>query len=478
MRKHYILAGGTAALWVAVALVSPATGAAGRPDTLASSEPAFRALYRELVETNTTLSNGSCTDAATKMARRLELAGIPAQQLQVLAPSDRPRSGSLIALYPGRDRKLEPVMLLAHIDVVEARREDWQRDPFELTEENGVFYARGASDDKAMAAIFTDLLVRWAQRHYVPRRSVTLALTCGEETPGTFNGVEWLLATHPDLMRARFALNEGAGGLLDEAGKPVSLEIQAGEKVYQDFALEVADAGGHSARPGRVNAIVRLSAALVRLGAFQFPVSLNDVTRAYFLAQAKLQPPGVAADMVAITRSPPDEAAAQRLWDVNPNWNGMMRTTCVPTQTAGGHAPNALPQRDTANVNCRILPGTPVEQVRQQLVRVLGDPGIVVGPTGQKPLESKAPPLTDEFLAPIRKAAARLWPGVPIVPTMSAGATDGRYLNAAGVPTYGVSGIFHDAKGSGAHGLDEHVRVQSVLEGRRFLSEIVEAYVE
>jgi acetylornithine deacetylase/succinyl-diaminopimelate desuccinylase-like protein len=467
-----------AALLLALACTGSLARAAARNDALASSEPAFRDLYRELVETNTTLSSGSCTEAAGKMARRLEEAGVPQAQLQVLAPPDRPRSGSLIASYPGRDAKLEPVMLLAHIDVVEARREDWQRDPFKLTEENGMFYARGASDDKAMASIFTDLLVRWAQRHYVPRRGVTLALTCGEETPDTFDGVEWLLATHPDRMRAQFVLNEGASGLLDDAGKRVSLDVQAGEKVYQDFALEATDAGGHSARPTRKNAIVELSAALVRMGAHRFPVSLNDVTRAYFLAQAELQPPEVAADMRAIVQDPANDAAAQRLWDRSPDWNGMMRTTCVPTQITGGHAPNALPQRATANVNCRILPGVPVQQVREEIVRVLADPAITVRPTGQKPIESNAPPLTDAFLAPIRKAAGRLWPGVHVVPTMSAGATDGRYLNAAGIPTYGVSGIFHDAKGSGAHGLDEHVRVQALLDGRRFLSEIVEAYVK
>jgi acetylornithine deacetylase/succinyl-diaminopimelate desuccinylase-like protein len=369
-------------------------------------------------------------------------------------------------------------MLLAHIDVVEARRADWQRDPFKLTEEKGMFYARGASDDKAMASIFTDLLVRWAERHFKPRRGVTLALTCGEETPDTFNGVEWLLSTHPELMGAQFVLNEGAGGLLDDAGKPIALEVQAGEKVYQDFTLEATDVGGHSARPTRRNAIVELSAALTRLGTYRFPVALNEVTRAYFTAQAELQPSDVAADMRAIVRNPADDAAAQRLWDKNPSWNGMIRTTCVPTQVEGGHAPNALPQRSTANVNCRILPGVPVEQVREEIARVLADRSIAVRPTGHKAIESKAPPLSDAFLAPIRKTATRLWPGVHLVPTMSTGATDGRFLNAAGIPTYGVSGIFHDAEGSNAHGLDEHVRVQSLLDGRRFLSEIVETYVK
>ena len=465
--------------FLAFTILGPGTAAlAASTSDVESGEPAFRELYRELVETNTTLSSGSCTEAARKMAARLQDAGMPATAMQVLGPEDRPRSGSLIARYAGRDGKLEPIMLLAHIDVVEARREDWQRDPFKLVEENGMFYARGASDDKAMASIFTDLLVRWSRRHYQPQRGVTLALTCGEETPDTFDGVSWLVRTHPDLMRAKFVLNEGAGGLLDDAGKPLALEVQAGEKIYQDYTLEVTDQGGHSARPTRENPIVRMSAALVRLGAYQFPPSLNDTTRGYFIAQSRLQPPAVAADMKAVVANPADDAAAQRLWTANPTWNAMLRTTCTATQFTGGHAPNALPQRATVNVNCRILPGVSVDQVRQDLVRILADDRIEVRLSGERGTDSHAPSITPEFLAPIRKAAARLWPGVEIVPTMTVSGTDGRYLNAAGIPTYGVSGIFHDAAGSGAHGLNEHVRVQSVLEGRRFLSEIVEAYTQ
>jgi len=442
----------------------------------AAGEAGFRELYEELVETNTTLSAGSCTEAAQKLARRLQAAGMPAASMQVLAPAEHPRSGSLVASYTGHDPQLEPVMLLAHIDVVEARREDWQRDPFTLVEEDGFFYARGASDDKAMAAIWADLLVRWSDRKYRPRRGVTLALTCGEETPENFNGVDWLIRTQPQLMRAKFVVNEGAGGLLDDAGQPVSLEVQAGEKVYQDYTLELTHPGGHSSRPTGENPIVRMSAALVKLGAYQFPVGLNDATRGYFQAQAPLQPPAVAADMKAIVANPQDEAAARRLWTANPSWNGMLRTTCVATEFAGGHAPNALPQRAKVNVNCRILPGVPVERVREEIVRVISDEGIAVTFAGESGIGAPVPPLTDDVMQPIRDAAARLWPGVRVVPTMSTGATDGRYLNAAGIPTYGVSGIFADAQGSGAHGLDERVRVKSVMDGRRFLHEIVEAY--
>ena len=465
--------------WHALAVVMLASiaaiaqAAAPRAD---DGEAGFRALYKELVETNTTLSAGSCTVAAEKMAARLQRAGMPAGAMQVLAPEDHPQSGSLVASYPGRNAKLKPILLLAHIDVVEARREDWERDPFTLVEEGGYFYARGSSDDKAMAAIFTDLLVRWSEQGYRPQRGVTLALTCGEETPANFNGVSWLLKAHPELLQAHFVVNEGAGGLLDADGKHLSLEVQAGEKVYQDFTLALAHPGGHSSRPTRENPIVRLSAALTRVGAYQFPVALNEATRGYFTAQADLASPDVAADMRAIVANPQDDAAAQRLWTANPSWNGMLRTTCVVTQITGGHANNALPQRAAANVNCRILPGVPPEQVRDELVRVIADDKISVDMAGDRGLTSPAPALTTEIMQPIREIAHRMWPEARVVPTMSTGGTDGRFLNAAGIPTYGVSGIFADAAGSGAHGLNERVRVQSLLEGRHFLQELVTSY--
>jgi acetylornithine deacetylase/succinyl-diaminopimelate desuccinylase-like protein len=462
---------------VATGLFACIGNAATRPSG-DGGEAAFRELYKELVETNTTLSSGSCTEAAGKMAQRLRAAGMPAASMQVLAPPEHPRSGSLIASYPGRDGSLEPIMLLAHIDVVEARREDWERDPFKLVEEDGFFYARGVSDDKAMASIFTDLLVRWSESKFVPRRGVKLALTCGEETPENFNGVKWLLATHPGLLRAQFVLNEGAGGRLDANGKPETLEVQAGEKVYQDFTLETTDIGGHSSRPTRENAIYRMSAALQRLGAYQFPVSLNDVTRSYFQAQSEFVPPDQAADMHAILRNPQDDAAAQRLWTAEPSWNGMLRTTCTATEVTGGHAPNALPQRATVNVNCRILPGVSVEDVRSQLVRIVADPKIDVRFAGEKGVTAPMPTLTPAFIAPIEALAKKYWPEAHVVPTMATGATDGRFLNAAGISTYGVSGLFTDAKGSGAHGLNERLLVKSVMEARKFLQELVLAYAQ
>jgi acetylornithine deacetylase/succinyl-diaminopimelate desuccinylase-like protein len=469
---------------LSAAIIAALFAGAGAGPTLASApapvpspdETAFRALYKQLVETNTTRSVGSCTQAAEAMRSRLAAGGVPAADMQILAPADRPQDGALIAVLRGRDHAAKPILLLAHIDVVEAKREDWQRDPFKLVEENGWFYARGASDDKAMAAVFTDSLIRYRQENFKPRRDIKLALTCGEETAGVFNSVKWLTQTQPQVLSAAFALNEGAGGELDRNGKPIALQIQAGEKVYQDFSLDASDAGGHSSRPTKNNPITRLSAGLTRLGAYNFAIALNPATRGYFEAQIKLVPPEVASDMRAILKNPPDEAAAERLWAVNPGWNGSLRTTCVVTEINGGHAPNALPQHVRANVNCRILPGVPIADVQQEIVRVLNDDKISVAPAGELGFQSPPPPLTESIMGPVRTIAAEIWPGVAIVPTMATGATDGSYLNAAGVPTYGLSGMFHDIEGSHAHGLDERIRVKSLMDGRRFLYEVVKLY--
>jgi acetylornithine deacetylase/succinyl-diaminopimelate desuccinylase-like protein len=450
--------------------------ATSQAQTPAPDEASFRDLYKQLIEINTTRSVGSCTQAADAMRTRLIAAGIPAADTQILAPADRPKDGALIAVLHGRERRAKAILLLAHIDVVEAKRDDWERDPFKLIEENGWFYARGASDDKAMAAVFTDALIRYQKEGFKPRRDIKLALTCGEETPDVFNSVKWLVETQPAVLNAEFALNEGAGGELDKNDKPVALQIQAGEKVYQDFALEASDVGGHSSRPTKNNPIVRLSVGLAKLGAHNFAVALNDATRGYFEATAKTAAPEIAADMRAVLKDPEDEAAVERLWAANPGWNGMLRTTCVATEISGGHAPNALPQHARANVNCRILPGVPIAAVQAEITSVLSDEKISVAAIGDPGLQSSPPPLTTRIMDPVRKVAAGLWPGVSIVPTMATGATDGRFLNAAGVPTYGLSGMFHDAEGSHAHGLNERIRVISLMNGRRFLYEVVKLY--
>jgi acetylornithine deacetylase/succinyl-diaminopimelate desuccinylase-like protein len=467
--------------WVAaVAAIAAAFAARAESAPPDSTEAAFRSLYEELIEINTTRSVGDCTRAAEAMQQRLLAAGYPAEDMQILAPPEAPKDGALVAVLRGSDRSRKPILLLAHIDVVEAKREDWLRDPFTLVEEDGWFYARGASDDKAMAAIFTDSLIRYRQEGYVPRRDLKLALTCGEETAGAglFDSVRWLVQTQPEVLAAEFAINEGAGGEYDRNGKPIVLQVQAGEKVYQDFRLEVTDPGGHSSLPKANNAIVRLAAGLARLAAHRFPIGLNDVTRAYFEAMSKRVDPAVAADMRAVLRSPPDEAAAARLWAVDPQWNAMLRTTCIVSQIEGGHAPNAIPQRVQANVNCRILPGTPVAGVQAEIARVVADDAVRISTKGEGGVHSPIPPLTEAILGPAREVAGRIWPGVTLVPTMLPGYTDGKYLNPAGIPTYGLTGLFADAEGNYEHGLNERIGVRSLMEGRQFLHEVVKRYAD
>ena len=436
---------------------------------------AFREIYKELVEIDTTLSNGSCTRAAEAMGARLKAAGYPEADVRVIAPPDRPKDGNLVAVLRGSNPRLPAVLLLAHIDVVEAKREDWTRDPFTLVEENGYFYARGVADDKAMAAVFTDSMIRFRQERYRPRRDIKLALTCGEETSDTHNGVEYLLANHRDALQAGIALNEGAGGRLDAQGARVALGVQAGEKVYQDFAFETTNPGGHSSRPSKENAIYRLSAALLKVQANDFPIAFNDATKLFFTRNADITGGEVGAAMKALVANPADEAAAA-IVTRDPSYNSMLRTTCVATMVNAGHAPNALPQRARANVNCRILPGHTAAEVKAELERIIADPQIAVSLVGDPDPVSPPAALTSAIMGPIERTAAKMWPGVPVVPTMATGATDGRFTNAAGIPTYGVSGMFGDPDGGGAHGLNERIRVRSVYEGRDFLHTLTKAY--
>ena len=441
-----------------------------RPDQVA-----FRALYKELVEINTTLSVGSCTRAAEAMGARLRAAGYPAADVRVIVPPDRPKDGNLVAVLHGTDSHAAPMLLLAHIDVVEANRADWQRDPFTLVEEGGYFYARGASDDKAMASVFTDSMVRFRQENWRPRRDVKLALTCGEETSDTANGVEYLIAHNRPLIDAAFALNEGAGGRLDVEGNRVALEVQAGEKIYQDMVLETTNPGGHSSRPSKDNAIYHLAAGLLKIQAYDFPVELNPATQLFFSRMAAIVGGAQGDDMRAVAANPKNAEAAARLAH-DPKYNSMLRTTCVATMVNAGHAPNALPQKARANVNCRILPGHTPEETRATLERLVGDAAVSVTLLADPDPVSPAPPLSAAMLGPIEQAAKQMWPGVPVVPTMSTGATDGRFLTHAGIPTYGVSGMFGDPDGGGIHGLNERIRVRSLYEGRDFLYELVKLY--
>jgi acetylornithine deacetylase/succinyl-diaminopimelate desuccinylase-like protein len=409
------------------------------------------------------------------MKARLVAAGYPESDLRIIADSKRPQDGNLIATLPGADPSRKALILLAHIDVVEAKREDWERDPFVLTEEDGYFYARGAMDDKAMAAIFTDSMVRYKRGGYRPERTIKLMLTCGEESPNVFNGLKYLIENHRDLIDGEFALNEGAGGRLDPAtGKYVFNGVQAGEKLYQDYTIEVTNPGGHSSRPVPDNAIYRLGAALAKVQALEFPIEFNDATTGFFARMAELTPGQEGADMKAAASG--EDASAIRRLKENPSYNAMLHTTCVATQLSGGHAPNALPQRATANVNCRIFPGHTQEEIRQKLAAAINDPEVKVTLQAEPETPSPAPPLTPAILGPIEKLTEEMWPGVPVVPAMAVGATDGRFLTPIGIPTYGVSGIFSDPATTNAHGLNERVPVKSLMEGRVFLHRLAKMY--
>ncbi|QAY78288.1 M20/M25/M40 family metallo-hydrolase [Sphingosinicella sp. BN140058] len=452
-----------------------ATGSAAQP-LAADGEAAFRATYKELVETDTTLSAGSCTLAAERMAARLKAAGFADQDLHLVVEPSQSKEGSLVAVLPGSDSRRKALLLLAHIDVVEANRADWERDPFTLVEEDGFFYARGASDDKAQAAVWVDTLVRFKQEGFKPKRTIKMALTCGEETAGAFNGAQYLAQQQRDLIDAEFALNEGAGGMLDDNGKPIALNIQAGEKFPQNYRLEVTNPGGHSSRPVKENAIYRLADALVKLRAYDFPILSNEATRGYFGAMSKLLPGPAAPSMAAFAADPKDAAAAATIAAADPAWNAILRTTCVATMLDGGHATNALPQRSRANVNCRIFPGTSVEAVRQELERVVGDPQVKITTLETRSEIAPPPPLTERVIGPAKKVAAEVFPGVPLVPVMAAGGTDGAFLTPAGIPTYGLTGFFSDREGSRAHGLNERMRIKSLMDGRTFLYRLVKVY--
>jgi len=449
--------------------------ASGASRPARAGEQQFRALYKELVEINTTFSVGSCTAAANAMKAHLVKAGYPESDLHLIVPPNHPRFGNLIALLPGTDPSLKPVMLLAHLDVVEAKREDWARDPFTLVEEGGYFYARGAADDKSMASIFTDSMVRFRQEGYRPRRGIKLALTCGEETPNSFNGVSYLLEHHRTLIDAAFALNEGGGGRLDpKTGAYQYNGIQVGEKLYQDFTSETVNQGGHSARPTPDNAIYQMVQALAKIQAFEFPVEFNEVTRGFFARYGEIVGGAEGADMKAAAVNG-DSAAVTRLTK-NPTLNGTLRTTCIPTMIDGGHAYNALPQHVTANVNCRVFPGHEAEEIRQTLTKTIGDAGVKVTFQAEPEKGSPPPPLTPDIMEPIEKLTSELFPGVPVVPAQSSGGTDGRFLTPAGVPTYGVSGNFSDGATNNAHGLNERMRVQSLMESREFLYQLTKMY--
>ncbi len=454
-----------------------ASGTAAQAQALRPDQQVFRALYKQMVETDTSDSTGSCTALVRPLAAQLAAAGVPGADVHVIVPEGAPNDANLVAVLPGTDPSLGALVLLAHLDVVDARRADWERDPFTLIEENGYFYGRGASDDKSMAAIFFDLTTRLKREGKPHRRTIKLALTCGEETsPTTVNGVRYILGHQPDLLKGAFTLNEGAGGRMDAAGRPQALEIQSGEKVHQVWRLEVTNPGGHSSLPRPDNAIYQLATAIKKVEAYRFPVSLNPVTREFFRQMGPIEGGPAGAAMSALAKSPTDARAIQTLQAL-PGYNAVMRTTCVATQIDGGHAANALPQRASATFSCRVVPGVSTAQVKAELQRVVGDRAISFTLANGEQPSNPPPALSPEVVDPIKAAAAKMWPGVPLLPTMSAGATDGRHLNAAGTPTYGLSGMFGRGD-SNAHGLNEKIRVKSLYDGRDFLEAVVRAYIQ
>ena len=466
-----------ASLALAIASFVPVETALAAPH---AGEAQFRSLYQELVETNTTLSVGDCTLAAQRMAAHLKAAGYADNEIEIFTAPDHPKEGGLLAVYPGSDPKLKAMLLLAHLDVVEAKREDWTRDPFKLVEENGNFYARGAVDDKAEAAIFTDSLARLRAAKFKPKRTIKLALTCGEETSGAFNGAKWLTENRRAEIDAAFAVNEGAWGELDANGKRVAHQIQAGEKTSQNFQLEVTNPGGHSSRPVKNNAIYHLAGALTRIGAYDFPAQFNDGNRAYFTAMAKIQDgkgeKDIANAMRAFLKDPNDAAALALVSAKDPSWNATLRTTCVATMLNAGHATNALPQRARANVNCRIFPGVKNEDVRRKLEELSADTEVKVTTLEVRNENPPVPPLTPQIMGPLEKLNSKYFPGVPIVPVLQAGATDGAFLNNIGIPTYGIMPVFMSPDLGHIHGLNEYVGVESLLTGRDFLYELIQAY--
>jgi acetylornithine deacetylase/succinyl-diaminopimelate desuccinylase-like protein len=427
-------------------------------------------IYKELVEINTVTETGDTLRAAEAVAARLRAGGFDAADVHVLSPA--PRKGNLVARLRGRGAR-KPILLLAHLDVVEARREDWSLDPFKLIEKDGYFYGRGTADDKFMAAAFVANLIRYKQEGYRPDRDIIVALETDEEILDRNGvGIQWLLKNHRALIDAEFALNEG-GPVGLKNGKPIRNSVQTSEKVSLTYRLEVKNRGGHSSQPRRDNAIYHLAEGLARLAKFTFPLKLNETTRAYFERTAEFEGEQTAADIRALLSGRPDPAALSLMrLSANPFYNAQLRTTCVATMLEGGHAYNALPQVARATVNCRIMPGEPVDEVKATLVRVLDDPQISVTQLGE-PVLSAPSALHEEIMGAIGKVSAEFWPGAPIVPIMSAGATDGSYLRNAGIPTYGNSGLAGDVDDVRVHGRDERVLVKSFFDGQQYLYRLV-----
>jgi acetylornithine deacetylase/succinyl-diaminopimelate desuccinylase-like protein len=446
-------------------------GVAAQDDLSPADRGLARAIFKQLIEINTTDSLGNTPRAARAMAQRLLAAGFPAADVRVLIGPDAAH-GNLVARYRGTGAG-RPIVVFAHLDVVPARRADWSVDPFTFLERDGYFYGRGTTDDKVGDAILIADFIRLKRAGFRPTRDLILVLTGDEETAGSC--IAWLVTKHRDLIDAEFALNTDAGGGVLRDGRRVMFTVQASEKVYATYALEAVDKGGHSSLPRPAdNPIYRLAAVLQRLAAYQFPVQLNEVSRAFFERSAAIETGQLADDMRGVLKDPPDSAAVARLSAV-PFYNSKLRTTCVATMLAAGHAENALPQAARVTVNCRILPGEPPAGVEATLRRLAGDDRVTVS-TVYTPIPSPPSPLTPAIMGPLERLVAEQFPGVPIVPVMEAGATDGLFLRNAGIPTYGVSAVFEDPNDIRAHGRDERIGVQSFYDALQFWQRMLRAF--
>jgi acetylornithine deacetylase/succinyl-diaminopimelate desuccinylase-like protein len=468
-----------AVLATLILIAGGAASAADSPADEASNKLAY-GLLKQLVEINTTDSVGNVTTAVEAMAQRFRDAGFPSADVVEIGP-DNPKKKNLVVRLHGTG-KYKPVLLLGHIDVVEARREDWSTDPFKLIEKDGYFYGRGTSDMKGDDAIMVTTLLRMKQEGYRPDRDIILALTADEEG-GCCNGPDWLLKNHRELIDAEFAINTDGWSITSEKGVPKMFRLGATEKVYADYQLSVTNRGGHSSEPRPDNAIYQLAQALLNISKYHFPFELNNVSRAYYERLAAQSPPQRAADIRGILKTPPDPEAVERMSRQSPD-NAIMRTNCVATLLSGGHAPNALPQRAEANVNCRILPGHSPEEVRLQLIKVVADSQITVryvaddGKVVDKAPDRRGfppPPLNPQILKPLDAVVAAMWPDIKVVPYMDAGASDAIYTSAAGIPTYGITGIAIDVDDVRAHGRDERVGFQSFYTGNLFFYRYMKA---
>jgi len=444
------------------------TSSAALAQALTPNQQLARDIYQEVVEINTVTATGDTLKAAQAMAARLKAAGFPDADVQVFSPA--PRKGNLVARLHGTGKR-KPIMLLAHLDVVEALPSDWTTDPFKLIEKDGYFYARGAGDDKSMVAPFVANLIRYKQEGFKPDRDIIVVLETDEEIlDANAVGIQWLLKNHRDLIDSEFALNEGAAVGMKN-GKVLRIGLQTSEKVSFSYKLESKNPGGHSSAPSKDNAIYHLAQGLTRLAQYDFPVKLNETTRAFFERAGAQEGGAVGADMVAVAGPNPDPGVIARL-SALPGYNTLLRTTCVATMLEGGHAVNALPQTARATVNCRILPGESIDEVQATLTRAIADDKVTVTPIGT-PVPSPPSPLNPQLVGAITKLSSEYWPGIVLVPTMSAGATDGVYLRNAGIPTYGHSGRVGDINENRAHGKDERIMVKSFYESTEYMYRLV-----